>query len=186
MVRIFDDVVFYDDLEMLFHLSAVYVDETLHPYVDRREDIAAEDYLRLDARQILIIVDGERQVHQWSLATIDYLIIFVDKLELGDLFQTWILQIRISSRESVASEGPVHVQQEVVRKGEILRHRKDNDAIQTPSAPSYEFDIVHDDVVSDPLDPMVIAQIMRKKLSHLIQPCYVHGHIVDFEIIAIL
>lgn len=33
---------------------------------------------------------------------------------------------------------------------------------------------------------MVIAQIMRKKLSHLIHPCYVHGHIVYLEIIAIL
>ena len=63
MVRILDDVVFYNDLEELFHLSAVYVDETLHPNVDGREDIAAEDYLGLDARQILIIVDGERQVH---------------------------------------------------------------------------------------------------------------------------
>jgi hypothetical protein len=82
MLRILDDVVFYYNLELLFHLSAVYVDETLHPNVDRREDIAAEDYLGLDARQILIIIDGERQVHQWSLTAIDYLIIFVDKLEL--------------------------------------------------------------------------------------------------------
>ena len=186
MIRILDDVVFNYDLELLLHLTAVYVDETLHPNVDRREDIAAEDYLGLDARQILIIIDGERQVHQWSLTAIDYLIIFVDKLELWDLFQTWVLQIRISSGEAVASEGPVHVKQEVVRKGEILRHRKDNDAIQTPSAPSYEFDIVHDDVVSDPLDSVIIAQIMRKKLSHLIHPCYIHGHIVDLEIIAIL
>lgn len=82
MVCILDDVVFYDDLELLFHLSAVYVDETLHPNVDRREHIATEDYLGLDARQILIIIDGERQVHQWSLTAIDYLIIFVDKLEV--------------------------------------------------------------------------------------------------------
>ena len=111
MVRILDDVVFYNDLELLFHLPAVYVYETLHPYVDRREDIAAEDYLGLDARQILIIVDGERQVHQRSLTAIYYLIIFVDKLELRDLFQTWVLQIRITSGEAVASEGPVHVEQ---------------------------------------------------------------------------
>jgi hypothetical protein len=63
MVSILDDVIFYNDLELLFHLSAVNVDDTLHPYVDRGEDIAAEDYLGLDARLILIVVDGKRQAH---------------------------------------------------------------------------------------------------------------------------
>ena len=77
MVGIFDNVVFYNDLELLFHLTAVYVDNTLHTNVYRWEDIAAEDDLYLDARQILIVVYGKRQVHQWALSAIDYFIIFV-------------------------------------------------------------------------------------------------------------